>query len=361
MPMTDQQFAVFQVVRDDVLLNEGQSLELVGRCAIYRDEFSVPCAMQNQLLRFRAYKEVSPLFAAHLFRHCQATGIFAKIALQTTSIAHLGGSRFARLTLAWPSTFEEQQAIAEVLSDADALIDSLEFLIAKKRAVKLGAMQDLLSGRKRLPGYSREWDYVPFGSVFDFLPTATNSRADLEPEGDAYYVHYGDIHMRFHTHLDFGVSATPKIARTKCPTAAPLCNGDWIMADASEDFDGVGKSVEVRGLGSDDVAVAGLHTFLLRERVPTFVPGFKGHLGAAEYLRKQYMRVMTGMKVYGVSKTALRDLLIPVPPADEQAALVEVLDDFNADIAALETRLGKARQIKQGMMQELLTGRVRLA
>lgn len=73
------------------------------------------------------------------------------------------------------------------------------------------------------------------------------------------------------------------------------------------------------------------------------------------------MRVMTGMKVYGVSKTALRDLLVPVPPSEEeQAALVEVLDDFNADIAALEANLQKARQIKQGMMQELLTGRIRL-
>ncbi|KPM17692.1 hypothetical protein VM77_10095 [Citromicrobium sp. JL31] len=254
----------------------------------------------------------------------------------------------------------EQEAIAEALRDADALIESLERLITKKRAVKQGAAQDLLSGRMRLPGFGEEWKYPPFGSVFEFLATATNSRADLKPEGDAYYVHYGDIHTRFHTHLDFRASTPPKITRARCPAAATLRNGDWIMADASEDFDGVGKSVEVRGLGPDDVAVAGLHTFLLRERVPTFVPGFKGHLGAAEYLRKQYMRVMTGMKVYGVSKTALRDLLIPVPPADEQAALVEVLDDFNADIAALETRLGKARQIKQGMMHELLTGRVRL-
>lgn len=272
----------------------------------------------------------------------------------------INAQQYASLPLPIPPTLAEQEAIADALEDADALIESLEQLIAKKRAVKQGAMQDLLSGRRRLPGFHEEWDYVPFGKIFEFLPTATNSRADLGPEGDAYYIHYGDIHTRFHTHLDFRVSAPPKIARDRCPAAAPLRNGDWIMADASEDFDGVGKSVEVRGLRPDDIAVAGLHTFLLRERTPTFVPGFKGHLGGAEYLRKQYMRVMTGMKVYGVSKTALRDLLLPVPPTDEQAALVEVLDDFNADVAALEIRLEKARQIKQGMMQELLTGRVRL-
>lgn len=265
-----------------------------------------------------------------------------------------------KIPVALPPSACEQDAIAAALTDSDALILDLEQLIEKKRLIKQGAMQELLSGRRRLPGFCEEWDYVPFGRIFDFLPTATNSRADLGSEGDTYYVHYGDIHTRFHTHLDFAVSAPPKILRAKCPAAATLRNGDWIMADASEDFDGVGKSVEVRGLGLGDVAVAGLHTFLLRERSPTFVPGFKGHLGAAECLRKQYMRVMTGMKVYGVSKTALRDLLVPVPGADEQAALVEFLDDFNADIAALEARLEKARQIKQGMMQELLTGRVRL-
>jgi type I restriction enzyme S subunit len=86
----------------DVLLNEGQSLELVGRCAIYQDEYPEPCAIQNQLLRFRAHEGVSAVFASYLFRYCQQTGVFARIALQTTSIAHLGGSRFEKLRLAWP-------------------------------------------------------------------------------------------------------------------------------------------------------------------------------------------------------------------------------------------------------------------
>ncbi len=255
---------------------------------------------------------------------------------------------------------DEQNRIVELLNDISAHIVSLEQLIEKKRLIKQGAMHELLSGRRRLPGFSGEWSEKTFDEVFTFLPTATNSRADLGPEGDVYYVHYGDIHTRFHGVLDFTSVKPPKIKREKCPNAAQLRNGDWIMADASEDFDGVGKSVEVRGLGADEVAVSGLHTFLLREKTPMFAPGFKGYLGYSEFLRKQYLRVMTGMKVYGVSKTALRDLLIPVPPVDEQASLVEVFDDMTAEIASLEVKLAKAHQIKQGMMQELLTGRIRL-
>ncbi|MCA9643653.1 MAG: hypothetical protein KC492_23335, partial [Myxococcales bacterium] len=109
MPMTDAEFDRFRVLTGDVLLNEGQSLELVGRCAIYGGEYPQPCAIQNQLLRFRAGAGTSSEFAAHLFRYAQQSGVFARIALQTTSIAHLGGSRFARLRLPWPVEESEQR------------------------------------------------------------------------------------------------------------------------------------------------------------------------------------------------------------------------------------------------------------
>jgi type I restriction enzyme S subunit len=132
------------------------------------------------------------------------------------------------------------------------------------------------------------------------------------------------------------------------------------MADASEDLDGVGKSIEILGLDVGTAAVAGLHTFLLRERVPTFAPGFKGHLGNLKSLHDQFLRVATGMKVFGVSKAALGDLFLPVPPPVEQTEIAAILSDMDAEITALETKLGKARRIRQGMMQNLLTGRIRL-
>jgi type I restriction enzyme S subunit len=150
MPMTDSEFEHFRLRDGDVLLNEGQSLELVGRCSIYRDEPSESFAIQNQLLRFRAHSGVSAPFAAHLFRHCQQSGVFTRIALQTTSVAHLGVSRFQRLRLLWPQCEEEQEAIANALSHMDTEIDALEARLAKTRALKQGMMQELLTGRTRL-------------------------------------------------------------------------------------------------------------------------------------------------------------------------------------------------------------------
>ena len=254
----------------------------------------------------------------------------------------------------------EQKAIAKALSDADALIESLEQLLTKKRQIKNGAMQELLTGKKRLPGFREAWELRTFGVIFEYCPTATNSRSDLLPEGDTFYVHYGDIHTRFHNHLDFGVVKPPQIDRSRCSNAALLKNGDWVMADASEDHEGVGKAVEIQGLDTDMAAVAGLHTLLLREKKPTFSPGFKGHLGNSRSLHQQLRRVATGMKVFGVSKAALKEIELPVPSPQEQGAIAAILSDMDTEIAALEAKLSKARQIKQGMMQELLTGRTRL-
>lgn len=151
MPMTDAEFEHFGLKRGDVLLNEGQSLELVGRCSLYDGEFGAPCAMQNQLLRFRSYEQTCPEFAAHLFRHCQESGVFASIATQTTSVAHLGSSRFGNLRLLWPTDRHEQSAIAHVLNDADSEISALLARITKTCCIKQGLMQQLLTGRTRLP------------------------------------------------------------------------------------------------------------------------------------------------------------------------------------------------------------------
>ena len=150
MPMTDSEFDKFRIEPGDVLLNEGQSLELVGRCSMYRGELPLPCAMQNQLLRFRARDGASPAFAEHLFRHCQRSGVFSAIATQTTSVAHLGSSRFSRLQLLWPSDSSEQEAIASVLSDMDAEICGLEARRDKTLSLKQAMMQELLTGRIRL-------------------------------------------------------------------------------------------------------------------------------------------------------------------------------------------------------------------
>ena len=142
MPMTDAEFSRFEILDGDVLLNEGQSLELVGRASIYRGEFRERCAMQNQLLRFRAFPAACAEFAAQYFRKCQKDGTFANVATKTTSVAHLGSSRFSALELAWPS-LPEQQRIASCLSSLDALITAETQKLEALKTHKKGLMQQL--------------------------------------------------------------------------------------------------------------------------------------------------------------------------------------------------------------------------
>jgi type I restriction enzyme S subunit len=142
MPMTDAEFSRFEILDGDVLLNEGQSLELVGRASIYRGECRERCAMQNQLLRFRAFPVTCAEFAAQYFRKCQKDGTFANVATKTTSVAHLGSSRFSALELAWPS-LSEQHRISFCLSNLDAMITAGILKLEAFKTHKKGLMQQL--------------------------------------------------------------------------------------------------------------------------------------------------------------------------------------------------------------------------
>ena len=137
-------------------------------------------------------------------------------------------------------------------------------------------------------------------------------------------------------------------------------DGDLVMVDASEDMTGVGKSIEIRGASGRDV-VAGLHTIVCRGSSDHWAAGFKAYLQFIPAFRAALTQVATGISVYAISKKQLADIELSLPPCPEQGAIVSVLSDMDAEIAALERRRDKVRAVKRGMMEQLLTGRVRLA
>ena len=204
-----------------------------------------------------------------------------------------------------------------------------------------------------------DWSVFSIGELFDYLPTASNSRADLGHTGTVSYVHYGDIHTRFHHFIDFCSDEVPRLLANKNVTVPRLRDGDLIVADASEDEAGVGKSVEIRNLGATE-AVSGLHTFLLRAKNEKTRAGYRGYLLEKTPVKIQLRRLATGLKVFGISKRALRDIRIPLPPLSEQRAIAEVLSDVDGLIQSLDALIAKKRAIKQATMQQLLTGKTRL-
>jgi type I restriction enzyme S subunit len=131
------------------------------------------------------------------------------------------------------------------------------------------------------------------------------------------------------------------------------------MADASEDYIGIGKSVEIRNIG-DSKIISGLHTMVLRDHSRVFVDGFKGYIHEIGFVKEQFFNLATGMKVYGVSKNNLKTIRIPVPTREEQEEIARVLEDIRIEIWSLTSMENKYSLVKQAMMQELLTGKTRL-
>ncbi len=198
-----------------------------------------------------------------------------------------------------------------------------------------------------------DWDIKSYGELFYFLNTATYSRAELSDDSDIDYVHYGDIHTKCNYHVDFTKMILPCITSDKLKKYPLLEIGDLIMADASEDYDGIGKSVEI--LNIDKKSISGLHTFLLRNKSNSLALGFKGYIHANQYVRSQFNSLATGMKVYGVSKGNLKYILIPIPPLPEQTAIANALRDIDDLINTTQALIAKKKAIKTATMQQLLT------
>lgn len=249
----------------------------------------------------------------------------------------------------------EQEAIAEALSDADAWIESLEQLIAKKRLIKQGAMQELLSPKE-------DWEVKKLGEIGSFFSTNSLSRDDLNYlDGQIYNIHYGDIHTRFKSHFKLENELVPFINETSIVNKKfNRCQvGDLIIADASENETDIGKAIEISTLDEKQV-VSGLHTIHYRPYPQTFSLDYLGHLWQSRFIKEQILKEAQGTKVLGISVNRMRYLNIPVVSLAKQTRIATILSDIDAELEALEVQLAKARKVKQGMMQELLTGRVRM-
>jgi type I restriction enzyme, S subunit len=251
----------------------------------------------------------------------------------------------------FPPNKAEQEAIAEALSDADALIEALEKLLAKKRQVKQGAMQELLTGNKRLPGFPDKWVDFQLSDLGKFSRGKGIKRDETVPDGFPC-IRYGEIYTHHNDYIRAFYSFIPlKIAKQ----SQRINKGDLLFTGSGETAEGIGKCVAFLG---DEEAYAG-------GDVVIFTPSnqnslYLGYLMNHTSIVAQKARMAQGDAIVHISAQKLGQLHLILPSIEEQTAIAEILSDMDAEIAALEAKLAKARQVKQGMMQELLTGRLRL-
>jgi type I restriction enzyme S subunit len=298
----------------------------------------------GRLLRIRPDKSrVYPKYLSFHFHYEPAKQLIRNISVGQT-MASLNTKLLTSFSVVLPP-LPEQQAIATALSDMDNLINSLTKLIDKKKNIKQGAMQELLTGKRRLEGFSGEWEKK---SVFEFGVITTGSTPSTSNEkywgGGIPWITPTDINEKKNIYsserklTEYGLDAVRKLD----------ANTVLITCIAS-----LGKNAILRKNGA------------CNQQINAITPSKDFNPDYIYYLfevNKQYLISKAGITATSIvskSEFSLMEFVVP-PKLKEQTAIANILSDMDAEIEALEQKLSKFKSIKQGMMQELLTGRIRL-
>lgn len=240
----------------------------------------------------------------------------------------------------------EQRAIADALSDVDALIERLDALIAKKRAIKTATMQRLLTGTQRLPGFDGDWTTKRLGDVMErIVGGGTPSRSNPK---------YWGGQIPWMTVKDFS---------TFDPSNTQERITEEGLRNSASNLIPAGTVITSTRMALGAVAVYDMPVAINQDLKALFTTNdVADHflLYWFQHNAEQIARLGSGSTVKGLSLSDLRDLEFSKPSLEEQQAIAAILSDMDAEIEALQARRDKTQDIKQGMMQELLTGRTRL-
>ena len=266
--------------------------------------------------------------------------------VSTTALPSLSGGALSQIRFPLPP-LQEQRAIAATLSDVDALLAKLDQLIAKKRDLKQATMQQLLTGQTRLPGFSGAWEVKRLGDVSQLMNGFAFKSSTYDEFGCYKVVTIANVQDGF-----MSIDVCNKVARLPQDIQfhQRLIQGDILISMTGN----VGRVCRV----CDDDC-------LLNQRVGKLVPNGIDDRFLFAVLRQPSFLVSMVNKAKGgaqgnLSKVDITEYELKLPSREEQTAIATILSDMDAELAALEARRDKTRTLKQGMMQDLLTGRIRL-
>lgn len=333
----------------DLLFNTRNTLDLVGKVAIWRDELPVAFFNSN-LLRFEFRPEaiVSNAYANYAFNSAGCLNRLRALATGTTSVAAIYTRDLLKFPFCVPPP-PEQHAIAAALSDLDALISVLDQLIAKKRDIKLGAMQQLLTGKRRLPGFRGEWEVRKIGEFTDCTAGGTPSTSvPTYWGGHLRWMNSGELNMKIVNDVEGRI------------TEEGLRNCSAKMIPVKCVLIGLAGQGKTRGtVAINLIELCTNQSIAAIYPNESFVPEYLYYNLDSRYYEIRGLSTGNGGRG-GLNLGIIKSIEVPFPKKCEQHAIATVLSDMDAEITALEQKRHKTRLLKQGMMQELLTGRVRL-
>lgn len=284
-------------------------------------------------------------FLTHLLRELRLNRLSEASAQPGLSV-----SKILQLSIPLPSDISEQRAISQALSDVDALLTALDRLIAKKRAIKQATMQLLLTGTTRLPGFSGKWEKKRLGDMADIIKGNTLSKSLVSESGINPCILYGELFTTY------GRVITKTVSFTNSPEGIKSLSGD-VLLPGSTTTTGADLAT-ASALLLDGVALGGDINVVRQKGIgydPAFLACYLTHVA-----RNEIAELAQGTTIHHLYGKDLKGLSLSLPHHTEQSAIASVISDMDAELTALEARREKTRAIKQGMMQELLTGKTRL-
>jgi len=334
------------VKKGDLLLTkDGAS---TGNAAINNldEEFSLLSSVA--FLRFQQNQHCAAYFLQQILTSQGQRQI--QDAMAGNAITRLTLEKIKKLRFPVPPTLAEQEAIATALSDTDALIESLEQLIAKKRQIKQGAMQELLTGKRRLPGFSGEWEVKALRRMVQ-VPVTDGPHLTPCFRGDG--IPFLSVNNLVDNKIDlsdlrFISVADHDIFSRKCK---PL-KGDILLGKAAS----VGKVAIV----DTDIEFNIWSPIALIRISGEYAARFIFYQLQSTDLIQQITLLTNSSSQGNIGMGDIEKLTFKFPSLPEQEAIATILSNMDAEITTLEEKLVKTRHIKQAMMQELLTGRIRL-
>jgi type I restriction enzyme S subunit len=328
---------------DIVLARTGAS---VGKSYLY-DSSDGALVFAGFLIRLKP--DESKLLPSFLASYLATEGFWRWVRLMSMRSGQPGinGREYAQLPVPLPP-IGEQESISAALSDIDTLLSDFKSIISKKRNIKQATMQELLTGKRRLPGFEGEWEVKRLGDIAEIDPESIG--AGTPPNFHFNYISLEDVeHGNLRSCSEQVFASAPSRARRR------LRRNDVLVSTVRPNLLShllFGES------GGKWVASTGFS--VARCKPGMACPGYVfAHL-FAEGVNRQIEALLTGSNYPAINSKDVRALEIPLPPYPEQCAIAAVLSDIDTELSALEARRDKTRDLKQGMMQELLTGRTRL-
>lgn len=340
------------VVQDgDLFFNtSSETPEEVGMCSVLTEKIE-NTYLNSFCFGYRLYNndKVAGVFLSYYFRSTIGRTLMSVLAQGATRY-NLAKSTFLESKIALPP-IREQRRIAEALSDVDALIAALDKKIAKKRLIKQGTMQQLLTGKKRLQGFTNEWVDIEFGHYVDVYrggsPRPIEQFLTSNTDG-VNWIKIGDV-LPEDKYIN---STTEKIIKKGVQFSREVFAGDFILSN-SMSF-GRPYILNINGCIHDGWLV-------IQNYNSTFDIDFLYYILCSDNVMKQYIAMAAGSSVKNLNKEKVAALQLYIPAnIEEQHAIAMILSEMDKEIADLEGRRDKYKLIKSGMMQKLLTGQIRL-